>query len=78
MNQCSLPAFPIPGWVTYNLCMGRTNNQVSRTDNELIAKQAAKTKEQAATARELTLELDMATREARANIATHAAYNEYV
>ena len=40
--------------------MGRTNSQVSRRYDELIAKQAAKSKEQAATAKELTLELDMA------------------
>ena len=42
--------------------MGRNNSQVSRRYDELIAKQAAKTKEQAiaATAKELTLELDIA------------------
>ena len=38
--------------------MGRTNSQASRRYDELIAKQAAKTKEQAATAKELALELD--------------------
>ena len=36
--------------------MERTNSQVSCRYDELIAKQAAKTKEQAATAKELTLE----------------------
>ena len=40
--------------------MGRTNSQVSRRYDELITKKAAKTKEQAATAKELTLELDIA------------------
>ena len=40
--------------------MGRTNSPVSRRYDELIAKQAAKTKEQATTAKELTLELDIA------------------
>ena len=39
--------------------MGRTNSQVSRRYDKLVTKQAAKTKEQAATAKELTLELDM-------------------
>ena len=40
--------------------MGRTNSQVSRRYDELIAKQAAKMKEQATTTKELTLELDIA------------------
>ena len=40
--------------------MEHTNSLVSRKYDELIAKQAAKTKEQAATAKELTLELDIA------------------
>ena len=40
--------------------MGRTNSQVSCRYDELIAKQAAKMKEQAATAKELTLKLDIA------------------
>ena len=40
--------------------MGHTNSQVSRRYDELITKQAAKTKDQAATAKELTLELDIA------------------
>ena len=40
--------------------MGRTNSQVSRRYDDLIAKQAAKKKEQSATAKELTLELDIA------------------
>ena len=40
--------------------MGRTNSQVSRRYDELITKKAAKTKEQAATAKELMLELDIA------------------
>ena len=40
--------------------MGRTNSQVSRRYDDRIAKQAVKTKEQAATAKELTLELNIA------------------
>ena len=40
--------------------MGHTNGQVSRRYDEPIAKQAVKSKEQAVTAKELTLELDMA------------------
>ena len=40
--------------------MEHTNSYVSRRYDELIAKEAAKTKEQAATAKELTLELEIA------------------
>ena len=40
--------------------MEHTKSQVSRRYDELIAKEAAKTKEQAVTAKELTLELEIA------------------
>ena len=40
--------------------MGRTNSQVSRRYDKLIVKQAAKMKEQATTAKEVMLELDIA------------------
>ena len=40
--------------------MEHTNSQVSRRYDELITKEAAKTKEQAATAIELMLELEIA------------------
>ena len=40
--------------------MEHTKSQVSRRYDELIAKEAAKTNEQAVTAKELTLELEIA------------------
>ena len=44
----------------WRIDMGHINSQVSRTYDELIVKETAKTKEQAATAKELTLDLDIA------------------
>ena len=45
----------------WRIDMGRTNSQASLRYDELIAKQATKTKEQATTAKELSLELNIAT-----------------
>ena len=46
--------------VDWRVDMGCTNSQVLRRYDELVTNQAAKTKEQTATAKELTLELDRA------------------